>query len=59
MWCDASLLKGQSHQDLVLLENPKKVLALIGTPLIVAWGPFLESPGNFLGSQSHFKSSVS
>ena len=28
-------LKGQSHQDLVLLENPMKVLVLIGNPLTV------------------------
>ena len=30
-------LKGQSHQDLVLLENPLEVLGLIRTPLIAAW----------------------
>ena len=30
------MLKGQSHQDLVLLENPMNVLVLNGTPLIVA-----------------------
>ena len=30
-----TLLKGQSHQDLVLLQNPMKVLLLIGNPLIV------------------------
>jgi len=30
------LLKGQSRQDLVLLENPMKVLVLIGYPLVVA-----------------------
>ena len=30
-------LKGQSHQDLVLLENPMKVLVLLRNPLIVAW----------------------
>ena len=29
-------LKGQAHQDLVLLENPMKVLVIIGIPLIVA-----------------------
>ena len=28
-------LKGQSHQDLVLLENPVKVLLLIGNPVII------------------------
>ena len=32
-----SLLKGQSHQELVLLENPVKVLVLIENPLIVPW----------------------
>ena len=30
------ILKGQSHQDLVVLENSTKVLVLIGNPLIVA-----------------------
>ena len=29
-------LKGQSHQILVLLENPMKLLVLTGNPLIVA-----------------------
>ena len=28
-------LKGQSHQDLVLLENPVKVFLLIGNPIII------------------------
>ena len=32
----SSILKGQSHQDLVLLENPMKVLVLIENPLMVA-----------------------
>ena len=31
------VLKGQYHQDLVVLENPMKVLVLIGNSLIVAW----------------------
>ena len=30
------LLKRQFHQDLVLHENPMKVLVLIGNPVIVA-----------------------
>ena len=30
------VLKGQSHQDLVLLENPMKAMELNGSPLIVA-----------------------
>ena len=30
-------LNGQYHQDVVLVENPMKVLVLIGTPIIVAW----------------------
>ena len=29
-------LKGQSHQDLVPLENPMNVLVLTGNPLILA-----------------------
>jgi len=33
---EESLLKGQSHYDLVLLENPMKVLVLIENPLVVA-----------------------
>ena len=30
------LLKGQSHQNFVLLENPMKVLVSIGNSLVVA-----------------------
>ena len=30
------VLKGQSHQDLVLLENPIKAMEVIGSPIIVA-----------------------
>ena len=30
------ILKGQSHQDLAPLENPMKVLLLIGNPIIIA-----------------------
>jgi len=29
-------LNWQSHQDLLFLENPMKVLVLIGNPLVVA-----------------------
>jgi len=33
---DFEALKGQSLQDLELLENPMKVLVLIGHPVVVA-----------------------
>ena len=33
--CKLLLLMGQSQQNLVLLENPMKVLILIGNPLIL------------------------
>jgi len=40
---DVEGLKGQALQDLELLENPMKVLVLIGHPVVVAC-PGLHAP---------------